>query len=267
MSLAAILAEFDGFEFADCAGRRSLVRLLPGLSEQELKEFSLRVPLALSKEMEQVLALAQGLKLVRPGKGKGGEPDAFDSAIGSFVDFTGRLACGQVLEEIMPDGLSIASDECGNSWTVDLTASSPCWGPVLYVCHDPPVVVFHCQTLESFLLQIKGHLGARQQSPLAQTRDVLAPAIWSKNPSYLSRQDCLCSDDPQLRAFALELDDGYLVCDLRNASSGDGFAWGRFGADTILKRYDSKLLFACKRVMSDRRPWWKKLFGSAPDRA
>lgn len=265
MQLAEILADLEGLEFPGKDGKHNHVQLLPALSAAELAKFAGTLPCALPGEIEDLLKHTRGLKFVRqaPDRARRESKDVPAPVIGWTVDITGESGGGQALDEIMPGGLSIASDECGNSWTVDLTAQSKQWGPLFYLCHDPPVVVYQCDTLADFLQQIKEELNFPGKSELHQMTSELDMQVWQNNPGALSRLECLDSPDSQLRAFAEELDDSYFVCDLRNARLGQGFSWGRFGAESPLRRYQSERLFAYGQAPPDKRPWWQRLFGQS----
>ncbi len=52
------------------------------------------------------------------------------------------------------------------------------------------------------------------------------------------------STDAELSAFAQSLSDDFFIVDLRNASLGDGFSWGRYGPRTKVVRYRHERLFA-----------------------
>ncbi len=64
-------------------------------------------------------------------------------------------------------------------------------------------------------------------------------------PGAMTRAGAAASTDPALRAFAATLDDRFLVVDLRRAELGAGFAWGRFGPDTTIRRAGLQRIFAC----------------------
>jgi len=57
-----------------------------------------------------------------------------------------------------------------------------------------------------------------------------------------------------LSAFASELDDRFVLFDLRGAEAGDGFEWGRFGLHTELRRFGAVRLFACARTADAGAP-------------
>jgi hypothetical protein len=64
--------------------------------------------------------------------------------------------------------------------------------------------------------------------------------IWKNNPSMITHEQALYSEDADINEFAKSLDENYLFIDLRNAQIGDGFSWGRYGPKTVNKRFGQK---------------------------
>ena len=82
--------------------------------------------------------------------------------------------------------------------------------------------------------------------------------VWRRNPGVLSHADCLASGDQALSEFARELDESFQFIDLRNAEIGFGFSWGRYGPQTVVKRYGSLPVFAYQRK---ERGFIRRFFG------
>ena len=72
-----------------------------------------------------------------------------------------------------------------------------------------------------------------------------------------SYEDCLASEDSELRKFTELLDPSWQIVDLRNAKVGDGFSWGRYGPKTANKRFGERQIFAYQR-----RGWRQRLVGA-----
>jgi hypothetical protein len=162
------------------------------------------------------------------------------------VDFTGRdFALG--FEAVFPHGLPIAADGRGNFWVVDLHPHTTTWGPIYFACHDPPVIVYQADSLERFLDELFRMFGPPHRSLVGEVREEGAARVWRTNPGALPRERCLRSGDPILSAFAAELEEGFLVVDLRRAKPGDGFSWGRYGPDTVVERFGAHAVFAYRR--------------------
>lgn len=182
---------------------------LPGLSEAEFAELASRVPTTPPEELKA----SRGVSLKE-----------------GVIDLAG-VEGGQALDELFPHGLNIAVDAYGNSWCVDL--GGPEWGPVFYVCHDPPIVVYQAATGQEFVR--RGQL-----------------------PEVLECREKPAGDDAVTRAFAAELGEGWELVDLRDPQPGEGFCWGQHGPGTELRRCPQARIFARKRPA--KKPFWKKLF-------
>jgi hypothetical protein len=161
------------------------------------------------------------------------------------IDFTGDSFSVE-LDELFRSGLPIAHDGSGNFWVLDRAPAEA--GPVFFLCHDPPVVLYQSADLETCL------------SEPSLDRDALL-TVWRTNPGTLDHAAALAGDD-ELRAFAEALDDRFVFVDLRAPGSGDGFAWGRYGPRTELRRHGSARLFACAEPEQKPR---RRLFGRRSD--
>ncbi len=258
MTFYQFLKDIENFAFLDSKGNKGIVKLLPPVPDKEINEFRNSLPCYLDEDMAAVLRKTRGLKFVRQGK----ESQHMDAGpISSDIDFTGNTIHGQVLEDIMPTGISIAKDKPGNSWVVDLHGGSSQWGPIFYVCHDPPVVVYQCSTLQKFIDQVLAELNSPWSNEVSKVANDHAYNIWGKNPGVMDQPDCLYSTDQDIKAFAQELEEDYRIIDMRRPKIGDGFSWGISGPETILRRYGYSMMFGYQYIPRDNRPWWQKLFG------
>ena len=211
-------------------GRGLQVGWLPGLSSEEFEELAARVPCP----PPTVLRQARGINFLTLGD----RPACRAHGPVSEVNLAG-VEGGQVLDEdLFPQGLPIAVDPFGNSWTLDLESGGG-WGPVFFVCHDPPWVVYQAHDAAQFLRQAAaGQLesGVQRELPLAQP-----------------------GDDPVLQGFARELGDGWELVDLRAPQPGDAFTWGAYGPQTLLRRCPHARIFARQRPAPQPRSWWGRV--------
>jgi hypothetical protein len=70
------------------------------------------------------------------------------------------------------------------------------------------------------------------------------------------------SDDPVLAAFGAALPVEGRIADLRGARPGQGFAWGRFGPRTEIRRAGRERLWAL--IPPERKPGLlRRLFGKS----
>lgn len=199
------------------------IELQPGLSAEELLALEQRLGLPLPPDMRELLAFARGFACERAGE----------------VDFTGSLPFA--FESAFPCGVPVAADGMGNFWVVDANPATGAWGPVFFASHDPPVMALQARDLAAFLAQV---LAPGQSSALDQVREKAVFRIWREKPGLLTKDQALQSEDPELAAFAAQLDERFEICDLRGADVGQGFAWGRAGPRAEVRRHGAALIFA-----------------------
>ena len=162
------------------------------------------------------------------------------------------------MEDIFPHTVPIAGDGFGNFWILDLVPGETEWGPVLFACHDAPVIVHQADSLKQFIAQLREFTVSAPQSAINLVHEDYQNNIWRNNPNTIPVSDARAGHDAGMREFAqsLEGDDWYLI-DLRHAKIGDGFSWGRYGPRTVVKRHGSARLFA----VQVRKSLWQRLFG------
>jgi len=238
MKAIEILRQAEGMRLEDEDGHVEQLRLLPGLSQQEMKDLESQLPCPLPEEAREVLSYCRGLE-----------------GILESVDFSG-LAGGFGLEEIFPCPIAIAHDGFGNYWVVDVTSASASWGPIFFACHDAPVIVFQTDSFAHFLSELLRFANPPWKSEIDDVHEEFHHRIWRDNPGTMTHERCLTSGDRDLTEFAQSLDETYLFIDLRNARTGDGFSWGRYGPGTINRRFGEKRIFAYQV----RKPFWQRLF-------
>ena len=245
MSLRALVQEFDGKEIGEDKQCNPIFgRLLPPLSQAEFSQLEAAIPCKVPREIQEVLGITRGLV-----------PSLH------LVDFSGLSLIEEVeVSDMCPYGLPIAGDVYGNFWVVDLLPFSKDWAPVYYVCHDPPVLVLQANSFEEFVAQLMDHSMKEPGGFIEQVHENLAHKIYSENPNVVSFENAiqLSGADSSLSEFAESLGKDFQFIDLRRARIGDGFNWGRYGADTIVKRFGEERIFAYKKKPSG---WLGKLFG------
>jgi hypothetical protein len=237
MSLLQLVQSAAGMPMVDEDGEVDRLSLLPGLTSRELEQLAQRLPCPIPTEVHDLLAFTRGFE-------NGPLESVCFAGMHEIFDFP----------EIFPHPLTIAHDGFGNYWVVDLHAHSTQWGPILYVCHDPPVIVMQSGTLQHFIKEVSRLANPPHASELNDVHEQATSLIWAKNPGATPATELRESTDETLRAFATSLDDSCFVVDLRAAKLGDGFSWRRFGPRTHLVRYQSELLFAYQSIT-----WWQRL--------
>ena len=234
--LIEFLEQTNGTVFINEDGVRSEFRLLPPLSAPELEALSEKIPCSLPQEIREVLSFARG----------------FDGTWLGEIEF-GNLTGLFGLENIFPHAIELANDGAGNCWIVDLTTESTSWMPIFYACHDAPVIVYQTDSLLHFAEEVVRGGNKPWKSEANDVWGHLSDLIWTENPGMLSHAHCRQSTDQDIKTFAESLDESWQFIDLRSPVLGDGFSWGRYGPQTVIKRFGEKRLFAYQRKSARRR--------------
>jgi hypothetical protein len=111
-----------------------------------------------------------------------------------------------------------------------------------------------------------GETHARELLPpateAARMHEEVVHRIWREHPGLLTPEEAARRTDATLAAFAATLPVEARIADLRNAHPGQGFAWGRFGPRTELRRAGRERLWAL--IPPAPRPGLlRRLFGSS----
>jgi len=241
VTLAELIRDARKRDLTTEGGDRVPMELLPPLDAREIADLEKQLPGPLPEEVRALLGWCGG----------------FAGPV-ELVDFTGR-ECDFEMEGVFPHGLPIAHDGCGNFWVVDLLPGKLDWGPIYFACHDPPVILYQGPTLHHFLVELFNMVAPPHRSAVNDVHEDRLFDIWRKNPGVLSHAECVASRDDELREFAAQLSPSFEVIDLRNADIGFGFSWGRYGPQTVVKRFTPHAVFGVER----RRGLIRRLFGGA----
>lgn len=224
--LADTLRQLQGLRLKDEDGEEVTIELSPPASIEEVRVLEAWLPTPLPPEIRAALAVGKGV------------------ANGPLESFSLLDLPGFGLEELFPHAHSIAHDGYGNYWIVDLLPTSTSWGPVFFACHDPAVIVYQSATIEQFLLDAIAMWQPGPQSPVDFVHEQASLRIHRDHPGAISQSAAASSADESVATFAASLPSTAWIVDLRDASIGDGFAWGRFGPKTILRRHGTDRLWA-----------------------
>lgn len=225
-NLIEVLEEAKKREYRDADGNLVSFTLKPGLTAIEIDQLANELGVSIPPEIQELLLFSRGFEHIQE------------------VDLSG-VCDGTDAGDFFTSYLSISEDGFGNHWVIDLTAGV--WGPIYYVCHDPPVVVYQSTNLDEFFRACIQMGITPEQNPIDQVSDPLAFEVWSKNPGLIPQPECETSNDPEISAFAQELDAMWFIRDLRNPKPGDGFSWGKFGPETLVKRHGKLPIFAIRK--------------------
>jgi cell wall assembly regulator SMI1 len=222
-----------------------------GASSSLVSEEGDPVEIALGPPLESAAidALERGLGFAVPAELR--RLLAFTTTVDGLVevvDFSGALAPEFGIEEILPTCVPIAHDGFGNYWVIDVAPGDGDSSPVYFACHDAPVLLVQAGTLAEFCHELVRMVEPPHASLVDDVHEDRLFQVWRTNPGGIAHSEALASPDAALRAFAAELDDRFVLVDLRDAPVGMGFSWGRYGPRTELRRHGHERIFAVGRV-------------------
>ena len=219
------------------------VKLLPGLTDQEIDNLAKGVPSGqIPNDIRELLKYASGFEF------SGLEEITFNG-IGQFG-----------FEEIFPNSVQLAGDGFGNFWILDIDQNGN-WGQVFYVCHDPAVIIKHSDNLSEFIHHIDdfGKNGKSSNLDIIHEKSIME--IWQDDNNFIELENARQSSDTTLKEFGLSLTDNFVIADLRNKPNKSGFAWGKFGPKIEnAVRHKSELLWALEKPIK-KGGFLSKLFG------
>lgn len=232
----------------------------PDLTDQDGEPLETDFCEGLSEIQLQAIESELGLKLPYDFRLLATMCGGFDSALAE-VDFSGG-GMGQYVP-FMPAIHPFASDGFGNFWQLDLLPRQEERAQVLFVGHDPPVVLFQCDGMEAFLEELFKKCSPPHESMIDLVNDDKVFSVSRTHRFVVPSDRLLSSDDPVLREFAASLDGSWEVCDLRSPEVGQGFCWGRYGPHVDGIRHPSERIYAIRRPETEEKKegWLTKLFG------
>ena len=236
MSTRDVLLGAAGRRLIDVDGEEEAVSLLPPVSPARIAEIERELGFSLPRELSELLHLTAGLEML----------ESLELAS------IGPCPWGAPLGPVMTP----AGDGAGNLWVLELRPSMETLGPVWFVCHDAPVLVYQSPDLATFVGDYLRFRAAPHDGPVAEVVNESIRRVWTQAID-VPRAKLLDSEDAVLRDFARRLDDRWFIRDLRRARPGDGMPIGRFGPKTPLARAGQEFVFAyCSRTRRERFRTW-----------
>jgi hypothetical protein len=224
--LADTLRQLAGRQWTDTDGHVNTIELLPPATDDEIRALEVSLQGPVPGEILDALRVTTGM------------------AAGPLESFSLLDLEGFGLDEVFPNAYSIAHDGYGNYWVLDVLPGGRDWGPVFYVCHDPPVIAYQAPSIEAFVRDLIALAPDDPRSAIDRVHESAVNRIWAEHPGLVPQPDALGSTDPVLREFASGLPGGATIADLRDARLGDGFAWGRHGPHTTIRRVGTARVWA-----------------------
>lgn len=234
--------EIDGTAFD--TGEIETLEIRSGLSSVQLADFNALVPGPLPMDVSDLLRFASGFTL------------------GSFeVEFTAYNEWGH--EFLLPHVVVLSDDGTGNSWAIEINHDNGDWRHIWFVCHDPPVMIYQCETLFEFINGVldfsrldKCLTGHRS---ILHNKEELCRAVWRDgNRSFPLASSLTTGNDLILNEFAALLQPATPIADFRQPALGVGFDWSTLNSGpTPVRRAGTELIFGLERP----RGLLRRLFG------
>jgi cell wall assembly regulator SMI1 len=228
-------------KLVDADGEPVRLEFAPALGADQIDSLEKEAGQPLPEELRSLLSFCSGIDGCLDG-----------------IDFTGRnMAFEQ--REVFPSGIPIARDGFGNFWVLDLTPQTAKTAPVFFACHDAPVILYQSSDIASFLSEAFRMSTPPRKSLVDDVHEDRLFDVWRKNPGVIDQSVAAASPDSALRAFASALPGHFQIVDLRTASPGMGFSWGRYGPRTELRRHGYERIFGYAKP--PKTGLFTKLFG------
>lgn len=222
MDLIEQLKKFSEKEFESEDGDKYHLNLLPGMTQNELEDFKIKLPQQfLPKYIEELLCFTKG----------------FDLPILGEINFYHYNLFG--FEDAFPRSIQLAGDGAGNFWLVDIDSKGN-WNAIFYVCHDPPVIVKQAKNIEEFIQQLEEYAENIPNSLFNKVQEELTIDIWN------GKEDKLTAEK------------GLLIADLTEGRCPMGFNWGKFDSKTIISRPDDEPIWHIQKP--PKQSFFNRLF-------
>lgn len=245
-----LVQELKSRTYADADGEQQDFEFFPGLSDEAIQRVQQEYcpdgyPLPL--DLVDLLKMCSGIDC------------------DWFTRFDGAVE-GQTADFLMRNEICMTLDGFGNSWNIYPSAEGDSLSQILYVSHDPPVIVYHCLGLEAFLLDWASGYAPPFKNFLAQMLDETSMGVYEGFKDLDFATSYRENNDPVLAEFARSLPDHFRVAYLRGHEFGTGIMWSldMKGVPQTVK-CPGHLIFATadtKKVgSSERKGFFARLFG------
>ncbi|WP_178985615.1 SMI1/KNR4 family protein [Winogradskyella helgolandensis] len=236
-----IIKKLKSSAFTDEDGENYTLDFKPGLTTEDIEKLKLLFPNnTIDNELIEILKETRGWEDY-------GLDDIDFSSIGQF-GFT----------ELCPHSVTLGHDGFGNHWVLDISNDGSL-GHVYYACHDPAVFIRYADDLNGFLSSLLEFHESPAQNYLNDIHDNIVYDIWENNGLFVDKID-FEKGNTSYFSFLNQLEDNdWVIADLRNAKNKTGFAWGKFGPNSEIKRHPKELIWGIKK---SKKGFFKRLFGN-----
>lgn len=146
---------------------------------------------------------------------------------------------------LFEDWMEIMADGFGNHWCLEMFPGKPDWGPVWFVCHDPPAIVRIADDMSAFLeLVLDAHRAGHGPNAWCRSWE-LADSVCGTPIRMTRAGDMVRSADAPLRELASSVEPDCEIVDLRERPAG--FPWAEFDHYHEIVRMGDPMLFAMRR--------------------
>ncbi len=240
--LREYIEDLRGQRLIDEEGLDFQLELLPPASKDDIIRLESIIPCSLPQDIRDLLELTSGFVYTPIEALTFYNLEPFAHPPKPSVD-GGDIITNEGPDHIFPCAMPIANHGDGDQWVIDLTAQSKNWGPIYFLAHDPPVIVYQSPNLRIFIDEVIEY-GKELAGEIADVMEFEVHQVWSDSSTGMLAEECRNSDDMEIRKFARNLNGRWFIHDLRNAEIGDGFTWGRYGPHTKLARHGNLPIFA-----------------------
>lgn len=241
MDNIAIIKKLKSSTFVDEDGDSYTLDFKDGLTVSEIEKLKTLFPNnTIDVELIEILKETRGWEDY-------GLDDIDFSSIGQF-GFT----------ELCPNSVTLGHDGFGNHWVLDILNDGSL-GHIYYACHDPAVFIYYADSLNGFLSSLLEFHESPTQNYLDEIHDKVVYDIWKDNSQLLDKVDFEKANVSYFPFLNLLEGDDWVIADLRNAKNKTGFAWGKFGPNSEIKRHPSELIWGIKK---SKKGIFKRLFRS-----
>lgn len=240
MTNLEIISELKSSTFINEDGEGYQLEFLDRLTDAEIEVLKTKFPAGfIHPEIVQILKETKGWNYW-------GTENVFFDSIGDFGFW-----------ELSPISLTLGHDGFGNCWVLDIDKTGQP-GKVFFACHDPAVFVVHSQTINEFLGHMLEFYKTPENAHMTKIYYEITINILKQTPNVFDIVEYR-KNHLQFEGFLNSFEgDDWVVADIRSATNGDGFYWGKYGSNQYTKRHPDELVWVIKK---SKDGFFKRFFG------